>query len=226
MALKRTVKVFKTSAAMAAFAAALLRGALGKKKGRFVAALPGGSTPLPLFDRLAGLKLPWGRVLLTMSDERLVSWDSPESNFGAARARLFSKVPIPRANLLPVKPGKGAAANYSARLLRAAGGTGSPDMVILGLGADGHTASIFPGSPALLEETEPALAVTAPPGLRTRRRVTLTLRTINSSPLVVLLASGPAKKRMFERAAAGDKKIPAGLLAPGGRLYLLYSENE
>lgn len=222
--MKRTVKTFRTPAAMAVFAAALFRRALGKKQGRFVAALPGGGTPLPLFDRLAGLKLNWKKVFLTMSDERLVAFDSPESNFGSARARLFSKVPVPRANLVPVRPGAGAARRYSARLLKATGGTGVPDMVVLGLGADGHTASIFPGSPALSEGSVPALAVTAPPGIKARRRVTLTLKVINGSPLVVLLASGPAKKRVFERAAAGDKSIPAGLLAPRGELYLLYSE--
>lgn len=226
MALSRKVKVFKNSAAMAAFAAGLFRRALAKKRGRFTAALPGGGTPLSLFDRLAGLQLPWERVVLTMSDERLVPLASPESNFGAARERLFSKAPIPRANLLPVKPGPGAARNYSARLRKATGGTGIPDMVVLGLGADGHTASIFRGSPALSEEAEPALAVLAPPGVKVRRRVTLTLKTINAAPLVVLMAAGPAKRGIFGRAAAGDKSIPAGMIAPRGELCLLYSKKE
>lgn len=211
---------------MAAFAAALYRRALLKKRGRFTAALPGGATPLPLFAALAALRLPWARAAFTMSDERLVPLTSAASNFGAARARLFSKIGVPRASLLPVRPGRGAASAYSARLRGFTGGTGVPDMVVLGLGADGHTASIFPGSPALSEPAEPALEVLAPPGVAARRRVTLTLKTINSCPLVVLLAAGPGKRAVFRRAAAGDKKIPAGLLAPRGKFYLLYSEKE
>ena len=133
---------------------------------------------------------------------------------------------MPRASLLGVGRGRGAAPAYCARLRKLTGGTGIPNMVFLGLGADGHTASIFAGSPALSEEVAPALEVLAPPGVKARRRLTLTLKTINSCPLVVLLAAGPAKRGIFGRAAAGDKKIPAGLLAPLGKFYLLYSEKE
>jgi len=226
MAVKRIVKIFPGPGPMAAFAAALYRRALLKKRGRFTAALPGGATPLPLFDALASLRLPWARAAFTMSDERLVPLTSRASNFGQARARLFSKIGVPRAGLLSVGRGRGAAPAYCASLRKLTGGTGIPDMVFLGLGADGHTASIFPGSPALSEGAAPALEVLAPPGVKHRRRVTLALRTINSCPLVVLLAAGPGKRGVFRRAAAGDKKIPAGLLAPRGKLYLLYSETE
>jgi 6-phosphogluconolactonase len=210
---------------MAAFAAALYRRALLKKRGRFTVALPGGATPLPLFAALAALHLPWARAAFTMSDERLVPLTSRTSNFGAARARLFSKIGVPRASLLPVRPGRGAARAYCARLRGLTGGTGVPDMVVLGLGADGHTASIFPGSPALTS-AEPAMEVLAPRGVKARRRVTLTLDTINRCPLVVLLVAGPGKRGVFERAVSGDKKIPAGLLAPRGKFYLLYSEKD
>jgi len=217
--LKREIRRFRTASAMAAFAAGIFKKALLKKPGLFTAALPGGSTPLPLFDLLAGMELPWDRAVFLMTDERLVSASSPRSNFGAAAARFFSRVNIPRRNLL-----RAEARDFSRRLAAAAPG-GSPDLVVLGLGADGHTASLFPGSPAL-KNTSPASFVTAPPGVQTRRRVTLTLKTINGAPLVILMAAGAGKKEMFARAAAGDKKIPAGLLNPRGKLYLLYSPKE
>lgn len=217
--MKREIRRFRTAEAMAAFAAGLFKKALLNKAGLFTAALPGGRTPLPLFDLLAGMELPWDRAVLMMTDERLVPASSPRSNFGAAAARLFLKVRIPRRNLL-----RAEARDFPRRLAAAAPG-GSPDLVLLGLGADGHTASLFPGSPAL-GNSAPACPVTAPPGVQPRRRVTLTLKTINGSPLVILMAAGAGKKQMFARAAAGDKKIPAGLLNPRGKFYLLYSLRE
>lgn len=217
--MKREIRRFRTAAAMAAFAAKIFKRALLEQPGRFTAALPGGRTPLPLFDRLAGMALPWDRTVFLMTDERLVPASSPLSNFGTAAAGLFSKVGVPESKLLRVE-----ARDFPRRLAAAAPG-GSPDLVVLGLGEDGHTASLFPGSPAL-KSTAAACPAAAPPGVRPRRRVTLTLKTINGAPLVILMAAGAGKKEMFARAAAGDKKIPAGLLNPRGKLYLLYSLKE
>ena len=158
--------------------------------------------------------------------ERLVPITDPASNFGAALGALFSKVNIPARNLYPVNPGRGAAAAYEKELIREAGASGALDLVFLGLGADGHTASLFPGSLGLTEKKRLALAVKAPAGIKPARRLTLTLKALNRARVLVLLASGPEKKKVFEAAARGDKKIPAGLLRPGGKLYLLYSEKE
>lgn len=208
---------------MAAFAAGLFAKALrGQKTRPLLAALPGGVTPLPFLRRLAAMKLPWERAVFFMSDERLVPASSRHSNFGSARRSLFSKIKIPRSNLRPVRPGPGAAAAYERALKAAAGPGGRLDLVFLGLGADGHTASLFPGSPALASRR--LVAAAAPAGAAPARRVTLTLKALNRAETVVLLAAGPAKKAAFLKAAAGDKKIPAGRLRPRGDLYLLFSE--
>ncbi len=217
-----TVKRFSTGAAMAAFAAGLYKKALLKKRGPLLTAVSGGRTPERLFIKLASLALPWERAVFFMTDERLVPLSSPHSNFGAARKALFSKVPIPKANLRPVTLKPGAAAAYQKELVKAAGPSGGLDLVFLGLGADGHTASVFPGQADSGDKL--FSQATAPPGVKPARRVTLTLKALNASATLVLLAAGPDKKEIFERAAAGDKRIPAGLLRPRGKLYLLYSE--
>lgn len=224
---RRIVKKFAAPAAMAAYAAGIFAKALAaKERAGFLAALPGGRTPAPLFKKLSRLPLPWHRVSFFMADERRVPLSSPESNFGAARARLFSRIKIPRANLHPVKPGPGAAAAYGRELLKETGGSGRLDLVVLGLGADGHIASLFPGGAQPRAGKSPVLAALAPRGAKTRRRVTLALKTINKASTVILMAAGPAKKSVFERARQRDKKIPAGSLAPRGELYLLFSETD
>jgi 6-phosphogluconolactonase len=208
---------------MAAFAAGLFSKALLKKRGPLLAAVSGGRTPERLFSKLASLELPWERAVFFMADERLVPLSSPDSNFGAARKALFSKIPVPKVNLRPVGIKPGAAAAYEKVLIKASGPSGALDLVFLGLGADGHTASIFPGSPKPAASRLVSLAK-APRGVIPARRVTLTLRALNAADTLVLLAAGPDKKEMFARAASGDKRIPAGQLSPRGKLYLLYSE--
>jgi len=219
---RRIVKTFRSPEGMAAYAAGLFAKVLrAKKHGPLLAALPGGKTPARLFRKLVSMDLPWERSVFFMSDERLVPLSSRQSNFGAARRLLFSKIGVPRANLRPVIP-PGAAA-YEKELLEATGGSGRLDLVFLGLGEDGHTASLFPGSPAL-QSARLVSGAEAPRGATPRRRVTLTLKALAKAGTIILLASGPAKKEIFARAAAGDKKIPAGRLKPRGDLYLLYSE--
>ena len=222
----RATRTFKTAGAMADFAAELFRKAVLGKAGRFTAALSGGSTPERLFKKLSALRLPWDRVVFFMADERLVPLSSGESNFAAARAQLFSRIGIPRRNLRPVSPGIGAAAAYARALLKETGGSGRLDFIFLGLGEDGHTASLFAGSPALKEKKRAVCSALAPDGAKIRRRITLALKTINSASSVVLMAAGPSKKAIFGRALRRDKKIPAGLLNPRGEMYLLYSSGK
>lgn len=216
----RVVKRFRTGAAMATFAAGLFRKALLAKRGRFSAALPGGRTPAGLFKELASMRLPWERVTFLMSDERLVPVSSPASNFGAARRALFSRINIPRSCLRRAA----SASRLEKEIRSAAGPAGGLDLVFLGLGADGHTASIFPGSPAL-QSPRLALAVTAPRGVKPARRLTMTLKTLNRSLAVVLMAAGPQKKAAFALAARGSAAVPAGRLKPG-KLYLLFADKE
>jgi len=102
MALKNlAVRRFRSPAAMASFAAGLLKAALRRKKGKLTVALSGGKTPAALFNKLASLSLPWERVIFFMADERLVPFSSPHSNFGAARRALFNRIPVPPENLRP-----------------------------------------------------------------------------------------------------------------------------
>ena len=210
---------------MAAFAAGLFKRALLKRNGPLLTALSGGRTPERLFRKLAALPLPWEKAVFFMADERLVPLSSPHSNFGAARKALFAKIPVPKPNLHPVRLKPGAAAAYEKELLKAAGPDGSLDLVYLGLGNDGHTASIFPGAP-LAGNARLVSPARAPRGVKPSRRVTLTMKALNGAGTLVLMASGPEKKEMFGRAARGDKSIPAGRLRPRGKLYLLYSEKD
>jgi len=217
----RVARKFKTGEAMAAFAADLFKKALAKKTGKFTVALSGGRTPALLFKRLASIPLPWDRVIFFMADERCVPVSSRDSNFGTARRTFFSKIKVPASNLRPVK----TAASYERELLSETAPSNKLDFVFLGLGADGHTASIFHGSAA--EKSEKlALAITAPRGVKPEHRLTLTPKALNRARTVVLMAAGPAKKKVFELAVRGDRKIPAGRLAPRGEFHLLFSEKE
>lgn len=223
---KRVIKRFRAPAALARFAAGLLTKALREKKGPLLVALPGGRTPLPLFEALAAAKADWSRVHFFMADERLVPAGSPASNFGQAGRALFSKIEIPPHNLHAVKPGppRRAAAAYGREIKRLAGRAGVPDLVFLGLGEDGHIASLFPGSAALRAAAGLVLPARAPAGVKPASRITLSLPALNAAPTVALMALGRAKKAVFARAAAGDAALPAGLLRPRGALYLLYSD--
>lgn len=223
---KTLVKKFRTPESMAAFAARLFARLLrAKKEGPFLAALSGGRTPAALFAALAGLELDWARVHFFMADERLVPRNSPASNYGQARALLFSRVRIPRANLHPprLKRPALAAAAYEKEITKLAP-AGKFDVVFLGLGEDGHTASLFPGAPQLRERKKLVVPAKAPPGVKPASRLTLTFRALDTAGAAVLLAAGPAKKALFARTAAGDKALPAARVRPAGGLYLLFSE--
>ena len=223
---KRVIKRFRAPAALARFAAGLLTKALREKKGPLLVALPGGRTPLPLFEALAALRADWSRVHFFMSDERIVPAGSPASNFGQARKLLFSKIAIPPRNLHAVKPGspRSAAAAYGREIKELSGRADGPDLVFLGLGEDGHIASVFPGSAALRAAAGLVVPARAPAGVKPASRITLSLAALNAAQTVALMALGPAKKAVFARAAAGDAALPGGRLCPRCALYLLYSD--
>jgi 6-phosphogluconolactonase len=141
------------------------------RQGRFSLALSGGKTPQKLYARLAEdhrQGLPWDKIHLFWSDERFVPPDHPDSNYRMVRETLLEKVPIPSANLHPVptqsRTVEEAAGEYERRLKNFFGPVEFPrfDMVLLGLGEDGHTASLFPGTPALAEQKRWAVDVFPP----------------------------------------------------------------
>ena len=224
---RRIIRKFRTREAMARFAVGLFKKALrGKNPGPLLTALSGGKTPVPFLKILSGLKIDWRRAHFFMADERLVPLSSRGSNFGQARRLLFSKIKIPPVNLHPVKVSRpaSAAGAYGKELRKHAGASGGLDIVFLGLGEDGHTASLFPGSPALAERKKLVSPVRAPADVKPEARITLTLKVLNSAGTIVLMASGPSKKTAFIQTAACNKKMPAARLSPRGRLYLLFSK--
>ncbi|MEJ2076493.1 MAG: 6-phosphogluconolactonase [Acidobacteriota bacterium] len=169
-----------------------------QERSRATVFLAGGSTPRPIYELLArdfGQKLPWERIRLFWGDERWVQPDDPLSNQRMARETLIARVPIPPRNVFPI-PTDGApeeaAARYD-RLLREqfAEPVARPDLVLLGLGPEGHTASLFPQSPALSDKNRWATAVrvnAAPP-----QRLTVTLGFINRARHVFFLVAGEKK---------------------------------
>ena len=196
--------------------------------GRFALCLSGGSTPKRAYEILAGLDVPWARVHLFWGDERFVPADDERSNQRMVRQALLDQVPIPPDNIHPV-PTEGltpdaAAAAYQ-RVLAAYYGAGTLDpgrplfdLMLLGLGTNGHTASLFPGTPVLDERTAWAAAVT-PEGEPTR--ITLTYPALESARDTAFLVAGADKRTMLARLRQGDLGIPAGRVRPIGTLRIL-----
>ncbi len=207
--------------------------------GRFVVALSGGSTPQRLYRLLAtdpyASRVDWSRVDVFWGDERCVAPDDPASNYRMARETLLARVPIPAGNVHRIhgEDEPAAAATAYERELREIFATadGPPrlvpgsrfDLVLLGMGADGHTASLFPGTTALREPARWVRAVSAAEGSTVR--VTLTPAVINAAAEVVFLISGRAKAATLRRVREGPYQpdvLPAQIIAPrAGRLRWL-----
>lgn len=190
---------------------------------RFSLALAGGSTPRTLYRLLAtGYRdeIPWDRVHLFWGDERYVPRDDPRSNYRLVRESLLDHVRIPGENIHPMPTDlpdpEDAAAAYE-QTLRAWFPAPWPrfDLVLLGMGSDGHTASLFPGSPALAERTRWTAAIRAP--VEPRQRLTLTLPVLNHAALVFFLVTGDEKADVLGRvltAPSGPAAYPAAAVRP------------
>jgi 6-phosphogluconolactonase len=193
-------------------------------RGRFAVALSGGETPRALYRLLArqqfSQKVPWRRVQLYWGDERCVPPDDAASNYGAARDAFLKHVPIPQANVHRMRgedAPPAAAEAYDAEL-RALAALERPasdvpvfDLVLLGLGADGHTASLFPHADALAEEERFCVATVAPDGLP---RLTVTAPVINAARRVWFLVGGAAKAGMVAEVLEG-LRVPSAVPAQG-----------
>ncbi len=205
-------------------------------RGAFTRALAGGSTPRALYRLLADPREPyrarirWPAVHAFFGDERAVPADSPDSNARMAREALLDHVPLASVHRIPGELGAEAAADRCEADLRAHfGEVPFPrfDLVLLGLGGDGHTASLFPGSPALGERQR--WAVAGPAGLPPRvPRVTLTLPVLDAARAALFLVAGADKAtalRRLVRPAAGEEPIPAARVRPQGALLVLADES-
>lgn len=239
MSVRPEILVLKhDSSQWAAEAAALvldLRKQAVSEHGRFLVALSGGKTPEQLYRRLVsaptGGMTGWNETHFFFSDERCVPPDDPESNFQLADQTLFRPLNISESRIYRMQgehPDPEAAAGDYERLLR--GATTAPtawpelDLVLLGVGNDGHTASLFPGTDALHENKRAVAVGHAPSNPRTR--LTLTLGVINHATVVLFLASGDNKaaivQRILEPRHEADRQLPAALVRPQrGRLIWL-----
>jgi 6-phosphogluconolactonase len=219
--------IFETADAVAEHVAEWLCALACARDGELAICLSGGSTPRPLYQRLASpgfaSRVPWSRIHWFWGDERFVPHDDPASNYRMAYDALFLNVPIPQNRLHPI-PTEGlspqqAAADYQALLQRFYGnkrlGVGQSifDVTLLGLGADGHTASLFPGSLTLLENRQWVLAVV---GKASEARITLTYPALNSSRNLAFLVTGANKKNILAEIRAGSTAPPAARVRPIG----------
>ena len=214
-ALARRVAEWMTSAALAA-------------KGPFRVSLSGGSTPKILYrlltsDEFMG-RFPWQRVVWYWGDERFVPYDHPDSNYRMVRESMLAKAPVPPENIYPI-PTDGspddAARRYEQTLQEAYGGTtldaARPlfDVTLLGLGTDGHTASLLPGEPVLQERQRWVAAVSHG---RPETRITITYPVIDSSRRVAFLVTGREKAAILRAIRAGSSEAPASRVRPVGEL--------
>ncbi len=195
-------------------------------RGRFTIALSGGSTPKSLFNLLATnakSTLPWERMFFFFGDERHVPPTDPDSNYRMANEAMLSKVPVPTANVFRMEaenPDAAAAAAAYEQTLRkffqvAAGEVPRFDLILLGMGPDGHTASLFPGTAGLQEKSKLVIANWVEK-LKTHR-LSFTLPLINAARCVAFLVSGtdkaPALKAVLEGNAPGEQ-YPSKLISP------------
>ena len=195
-------------------------------------ALAGGSTPRLTYRELVSPRMidrfPWARVHWFWGDERFVPPDDPESNFRMAREAMLDAAPAPPANIHPIPTvgldPEAAAAAYQSELQRAYGASAllpdRPlfDVCLLGLGDDGHTASLIPGEPAL-DEREKWVAVVAHG--RPETRITLTFPAINASRRIAFLVSGESKRAILREILAGGSNKPAARVSPMGEVVFL-----
>lgn len=205
------IESFATPADLAEAAASAiarqLREAL-RTRGRASLVATGGRSPGPVYDRLREADLDWARVIVTLSDERCVAADAPEANQRLVRERLLTG-PAARAHLIPLWPAPEPAA--LAALIPF-------DAVMLGMGEDGHMASLIPGDPGLAAGLDPAgeaLIAEVPAGLGAPpvARITLTLKALLASRAIFLLIAGAAKRAVAERALAGEDLPVRALLS-------------
>lgn len=199
--------------------------------GIFRIGLCGGNTPKPVYSLLAKSREPidWNKVLVTFGDERCVPPDDAQSNYRMANEAFLSHVPIPAENVHRIQgelePEK-AASDYEHVLLESAGRFSEPryvhDLLLLGMGDDGHTASLFPET-AALEETDRNVVANFVPKFDTHR-ITMTFPLINAARHVCFLVNDPAKESIVEKVLSGMSDYPAARVHPeSGELTWLLS---
>jgi len=180
-------------------------------RGRFVLAVSGGTAPLPMFRALAKEPMPWQQVHVTQVDERVAPTGHPDRNLTHLREHLIERIPLPPENLHPMpvedQDLRAAAARYAALLERIAGSPPVLDVAHLGIGPDGHTASLVPDDPVLeISNLDVALS-----GVYLgRKRMTMTFPMLNRSRHILWYVTGTEKAGVLARLLHADATIPAG----------------
>jgi len=238
------LQVFPNEDALAAHAADLFAQAAREAiaaRGRFMVALTGGSSPKKTYERLADASLSggidWANAFVFLGDERFVPYNNEQSNYGMCRRLLLDHVPVPEAQVFPIPtdtatPAEAALA-YAETLSRtfAQPPDGPPpalDLILLGMGDDGHCASLFPGMPTLHKSDRWVLA--SPPGTLPPPvdRITVTFPVLNTARQVVFLVNGEKKaapvRDIFEGGAGVDQHPAAGVHPINGILTWLLDE--
>ncbi len=207
--------------------------------GRCLIALSGGSTPRTLYQTIRtpewNTRFDWSRIAFLFGDDRCVAPEHPESNFGMAQAELFQPLGIPPDRIYRMKgehqDPTAAAEDYekTIRKLTQCPPTEFPrlDLVLLGLGDDGHTASLFPGTAALQEQAKLVTVGQAPTGIT--NRLTFTLDVLNCAAVVLFIVTGSGKaemvRRVIESQSEADRSLPAAKVSPdSGRLVWMLDQ--
>ncbi|MFZ1104317.1 MAG: 6-phosphogluconolactonase [Hyphomicrobiaceae bacterium] len=230
---KARLEILADPAALARDVADWLLAAAVEDDRRLAIALSGGSTPRRLYELLSGSPyreaFPWARTHWFWSDERFVPHDSPESNYRMVREAMLARVPVPAGNIHPI-PTEGltpqeAALSYERDLKSFYGASRLQpdrplfDVTFLGLGPEGHIASLFPGTAILNERTRWVGAVI---GTKPEPRITLTYPALESSRAVAFLVTGAAKRQVLEQLLKGDPSLPAVHLRPVHGMLCLF----
>ena len=178
--------------------------------------LCGGSTPAPVYEALADSPLDWDNIEITFGDERCVPPDHEDSNFRMASDSLLDKVPLNESNVLRMKgelDPDDAAREYEDSLRERSGREiYTHDLILLGMGEDGHTASLFPETAALNDDERWVVANHVPQ--KNQTRITLTFPIINAARKVLFLVRGEEKRAVVDRVLAGQSDFPASLVDP------------
>jgi 6-phosphogluconolactonase len=253
--MKREIKRYPNLAALGNAAAESICALAVKcvnEHGVFSVALSGGKTPISLYESLAGppyaVRMPWSHTHIFWGDERCVPSDHPDSNFAMASRSLISKVPIPPRNVHRIRGAvqlpEDAATAYE-KILREFFGSATKsdthsnvpsvgesfpsfDLILLGMGKDGHTASLFPDDEALMEQKRWITAVRNPRGSPLVPRITLTLPVINRALCILFLVSGSGKgdvlHAILEDPDSAARLYPAARVVPDGRVVWFIDE--
>ena len=191
------------------------------ERSEFRIALSGGNTPTPVYARIAGEghDLPWDQILFTFGDERCVPPDDAQSNFRMARENLFVPAAVPEKSIMRMRgeiDPQIAAKEYEDQLDAIAIEHGERiyqhDLILLGLGDDGHTASLFPGT-AALEEMSRRVVANFVPKLNAWR-LTFTFPLIDHARQILFLVGASKSPQLIERVLAGDRQFPAARVSP------------